>query len=103
MNIKIKTLRTVLSQSIDEIDAGNCNLNEDEIEDLIETLTFINKEKKRISKAYACERILHINSNKFDYLQRKGIIPKGRKDVSFNELSYSLKDFDEALKYLADE
>ena len=100
MNIKIKTLRTILSQSIAEIDSGNCNLSEEEIESIIDSLSSINKEKKRVSKVYACKHILHINSNKFDYLQRKGVIPQGRKDKHFNELSYSLKDFDEAIKYI---
>lgn len=30
----------------------------------------------------------------FDNYVRAGIIPKGKKEVGFNELSWSLKDFD---------
>lgn len=56
---------------------------------------------KWIPKAYACEHVLHITSNKFDYLVRKGIIPHGRKRLGFNELSWVLKDLDEAKRYLA--
>lgn len=50
---------------------------------------------------YACEHVLHITSNKFDYLVRKGIIPYDRKRLGFNELSWVLKDLDEAKRYLA--
>lgn len=38
------------------------------------------------------------NNNKifatFDNYVRAGIIPKGKKEIGFNELSWSLKDFD---------
>lgn len=30
----------------------------------------------------------------FDNYVRAGIIPKGKKEIGFNELSWSLKDFD---------
>lgn len=50
--------------------------------------------KKRISKAYACEHILHCSPATFDNYVRAGIIPKGKKEIGFNELSWSLKDFD---------
>lgn len=32
--------------------------------------------------------------NTFDNYVRAGIIPKGKKEIGFNELSWSLKDFD---------
>lgn len=46
------------------------------------------------SKAYACEHILHCSPATFDNYVRAGIIPKGKKEIGFNELSWSLKDFD---------
>lgn len=61
----------------------------------------LNKGVATVSKAYACEHVLHITSNKFDYLVRKGIIPHGRKRLGFNKLSWVLKDLDEAKRYLA--
>lgn len=76
------------------IDAGNSNLNEEEMEELVKTLSVLNKGVKRISKAYACEHILHCSSATFDNYVRAGIIPKGKKEIGFNELSWSLKDFD---------
>ena len=58
------------------------------------TISTLNKGVKRISKAYACEHILHCSPATFDNYVRAGIIPKGKKEVGFNELSWSLKDFD---------
>ena len=60
----------------------------------IKTLSVLNKGVKRISKAYACEHILHCSPATFDNYVRAGIIPKGKKEIDFNELSWSLKDFD---------
>ena len=58
------------------------------------TIAVLNKGVKRISKAYACEHILHCSPATFDNYVRAGIIPKGKKEIGFNELSWSLKDFD---------
>lgn len=64
------------------------------MEELVKTLSVLNKGVKHISKAYACEHILHCSPATFDNYVRAGIIPKGKKEISFNELSWSLKDFD---------
>lgn len=64
------------------------------MEELVKTLSVLNKGFKRISKAYACEHILHCSPATFDNYVRAGIIPKGKKEIGFNELSWSLKDFD---------
>lgn len=61
---------------------------------LLKHYLLLNKGVKRISKAYACEHILHCSPATFDNYVRAGIIPKGKKEVGFNELSWSLKDFD---------
>lgn len=43
---------------------------------------------------YSGEHILHCSPATFDNYVRAGIIPKGKKEIGFNELSWSLKDFD---------
>lgn len=63
---------------------------------LLILLSVLNKGVKRISKTYACEHILHCSPATFDNYVRAGIIPKGKKEIGFNELSWSLKDFDGA-------
>lgn len=100
MNNLINLLRKELVSAIENIDCGNSNLTEEEMSELIDMLSQINKSKATVSKAYACEHILHINQNKFDYLVRQGIIPKGRKRLGFHELSWTIKDFDAAIEYL---
>ena len=100
MNATILALRAVLKESLDNIDAGNTNISEEHANVLIDLIGTINKPKKRISKAFACEHILHINSNKFNYLLSKGVIPPGKHELGFHELSWSIADFDDALDYL---
>lgn len=47
---KIKLIKTLLQESINNIDAGNSNLSEDEENELIESLININRGIKRYSK-----------------------------------------------------
>lgn len=96
-----KALVAILENTLENVNAGNTNITEEEASVIIDYLTMLNKGVVTVSKAYACEHVLHITSNKFDYLVRKGIIPNGRKRLGFNELSWVLKDLDEAKRYLA--
>lgn len=96
MNVKIRLLRGLLEEAINNIDAGNSNHTEEELNAIIDDLTKLNRGIKRISKTYACEKILHCSSSTFDTYVKLGIIPPGHKEVGFKELSWSSKDFDEA-------
>lgn len=100
MNPKILALRAVLKDSLDRIDAGNTNISEEHVNVLIDLIGTINKPEKRISKAFACEHILHINTNRFNYLLSKGIIPPGKHTLGFHELSWNIADFDDTIEYL---
>ena len=66
MNVKLKILRKVLEEAINNIDAGNSNHSDDELDDIISSLTKLNRGIKRISKREACERILHCSPSSFD-------------------------------------
>lgn len=96
-----KALVAILENTLENVNAGNTNITEEEASVIIDHLTMLNKGVATVSKDYACEHVRHITSNKFDYLVRKGIIPHGRKRLGFNELSWVLKDLDEAKRYLA--
>lgn len=98
MNVKIRLLRGLLEETIKNIDAGNSNHTEEELNAIIDDLTKLNRGIKRISKTYACEKILHCSPSTFDTYVKLGIIPPGHKEVGFKELSWSPKDFDEANK-----
>lgn len=63
MNVKLKILRKVLEEAINNIDAGNSNHSDDELDDIISSLTKLNRGIKRISK-------VAIAANE-QYLERK--------------------------------
>lgn len=94
MNVKLKVLRKVLEEAIANIDAGNSNHSDDELDDIISSLTKLNRGIKRISKREACERILHCSPSSFDNYIKLGLIPRGHKEYGFKELNWSEKDFD---------
>lgn len=94
INVKLKILRKVLEEAINNIDAGNSNHSDDELDDIISSLTKLNRGIKRISKREACERILHCSPSTFDNYIKLGLIPRGHKEYGFKELSWSEKDFD---------
>lgn len=99
INVKLRILRGLLEECINNIDAGNSNHNEEELNDIIKNLTKLNRGIKRISKREACERILHCSPSTFDNYLKIGLIPPGHKEYGFKELSWSEKDFDEATLY----
>lgn len=71
MNVKIRLLRGLLEEAIKNIDAGNSNHTEEELNAIIDDLTKLNRGIKRISKTYACEKILHCSPSTFDtYVKR---------------------------------
>lgn len=78
-----KALVAILENTLENVNAGNTNITEEEASVIIDHLTMLNKGVATVSKAYACEHVLHITSNKFDYLVRKGIIPHGRKHFNY--------------------
>ena len=91
INVKIRILRGLLEEAINNIDAGNSNHTEEELNEIIDDLTKLNRGVKRISKTYACEKILHCSPSTFDTYVKLGIIPPGHKEVGFKELSWSEK------------
>ena len=99
MNLKLKILRDVLLETVNNIDAGNTNKSEEELDEIINILSTLNRGVHRISKRYACDKILHCSLSTFDNYLALGLIPPGRKEVGFKELSWREKDFDEAVMY----
>lgn len=95
MDVRLKLIRELLVEVINKIDSGNSNYNSDELDVIVKDLTKLNRGIKRISKRYACDKILHCSSSTFDNYLKLGLIPPGHKEVGFKELSWSEKDFDE--------
>lgn len=99
INTRLRILRKLLEESINNIDAGNSNHSEKELDAIIKDLTKLNRGIKRISKREACEKILKCSPSTFDNYVKIGLIPKGHKEAGFKELSWSERDFDEATMY----
>lgn len=93
----LKIIRNLLAKIIDDIDAGNSNITEDEAIKLIGTLKELTDKEKRLSEYAAC-RYLNISRATFDNYVREGKLPGGKHEIGFKELSWSRKDLDNFIK-----
>lgn len=93
----IKLIKTYLVKIIDDIDAGNTNISEEEAVELLDTLKRLTDKEERVSKYKACE-YLNVSRATFDKYIREGKLPKGTKEAGFKELSWSKKDLDEFIR-----
>lgn len=99
MSVKLKIIKELLLESVDKIDSGTSNKSDEELDEIIKFLTKMNRGVKRFSKYQACKDILHCSQSTFNLYLGLGIIPPGKKEVGFHELSWSEEDFDEAIQY----
>ena len=100
MNPKIKIIRQLLSQVIDDIDNGNYNRTDDEINAAIDALSLLNYGIKRYSKRWLCDNILHCSESCFNHYLSIGIITAGDKvGIGFKEKSWSINDMKQAIEY----
>lgn len=93
----LKVIRNLLMKIVDDIDAGNPNITEEEAVKLIGTLKELSDKERRLSKYAACE-YLNVSRATFDNYVREGKLPKGKHEVGFKELSWSKKDLDEFVR-----
>ena len=78
---------------VEDIDAGNTNLNEEEAIELTDTIVSLVDRTRRMSKYEACQ-YLNISRATFDNYVREGKLPKGTKEAGFKKLSWSRKELD---------
>ena len=93
MNILLNVIKEELLKIVDNIDAGNSNISEEEGASIISTLKAFTEKDVPMSK-YQAFNYLHISRATFDNLVREGKIPQGKKQQGFNELQWFKKDFD---------
>ncbi len=89
----IKLIKKYLLKIVDDIDAGNSNLTEDEAVELVDTLKRLTDKDKRLSKYESC-KYLTISRATFDNYVREGKLHRGKHEAGFKELSWSQKDLD---------
>ena len=89
----LSTIRTLLAKIVDDIDAGNSNITEEEGQKIISMLSEISDD--RMSKYQACQ-YLNVSRATFDNLVRDGFLPEGRHQAGFKEKYWRRTDI---LKY----
>lgn len=100
MNAKIKIVRELLLKVVDDIDNGNYNRTDEEINAAIDSLSILNYGIKRYSKRWLCDNILHCSESCFNNYLALGIIPAGDKvGIGFKEKSWSINDMQNAIIY----
>ena len=93
----IKILRKYLLNLVDDIDAGNTNINEDEALKLCGIVKEITRKDERMSK-YKAYTYLNVSRATFDNYVAEGLLPKGIKEAGYKELSWYKKDLDKFIK-----
>lgn len=92
----LRVIRNILQNLINDIDAGNSTLTEEEAIKIIEKLRRLT-DKSRFSKYSACQ-YLNISRATFDNYVREGKIPRGKHEKGFKELSWSKQDLDKFIE-----
>ena len=93
----INILKQYLLKIVDDIDAGNSNISEEDTIKLCDTLKEYTRQDKRMSK-YAAYTYLNVSRAQFDNYIAEGFIPKGVKEIGYKELSWYKKDLDAFIK-----
>lgn len=78
----LNVIRSLLAKLINDIDAGNSNITEEEGSKIIDMLSVV--ADGRMSKYQACQ-YLNISRATFDNLVRDGFLPEGKHQAGFKE------------------
>lgn len=97
----LKVIRNLLQGIIEDINAGNSNIDECEEIEVIDFLKRLTDRQVRMSKYEAC-RYLNVSRATFDNYVRAGKIPRGKKVAGFKELSWSRKELDDSIIRIKD-
>lgn len=95
----MKIIKKLLNQIIDNIDAGNSAMTEEEAIKAIEMLKEYADKGEGMSKYSACQ-YLNVSRATFDNLVREGKLPKGKHVIGFKELRWYKKELDKYIKKL---
>lgn len=87
-------IRDIMMSKINDLDAGNSNIDEETALSIMKTIDDSTNMNKRISKYKACQ-LLHISRATFDNYVREGKLPKGEHTIGFKELGWTMKDIND--------
>lgn len=89
----LKVIRNLLVKIINDIDADNSNITENEAMELTKVLQSYTDKTVKMSKYQACQ-YLNVSRATFDNYIREGKLSRGKKEAGFKELFYTQKDLD---------
>ena len=92
----LDVIKKLLQGVIDDIDAGNTNITEDEGIEIIHALRELRMDKP-MSK-YQAYTYLNISRATFDNYVKEGKLPQGKKIEGFKELFWNKKELNKAKK-----
>lgn len=98
----LKLIRDHLLKIVDDIDAGNSNMSEEEELKLLNMAVNLTDKTKKLSKYQACQ-YLNVSRATFDNYVREGKLPRGVHQAGFKELSWTQKDLDNFIKQSKDD
>lgn len=87
----LQVIKEQLLRVVDDIDAGNTNMTEEEEIKVAKFLNRTLRKDKPINK-YQAYTYLGISRAKFDNMVREGLIPHGKKEAGSRELRWYKKD-----------
>lgn len=93
----LKVIRNLLLKIVNNIDAGNSNITENEAIELAKVLQSYTDKTVKMSK-YQAYQYLNVSRAIFDNYVREGRLPRGKKEAGFKELFWAQKDLDEFIK-----
>lgn len=86
-------LKLGLEQIINNIDCGNSNATDEEIDGILDVVNKTTNTQNKLSKYQAC-KYLNVSRATFDNWVRDGKVPKGKKEQGFKELFWIKSDLD---------
>lgn len=89
--VLMTALKTLLQKLINDIDSGNSNMSEEEIQEVIDRLKEYTRKDVPLSK-YQAYTYLNMSRAKFDNLVKEGRLPRGQKVAGFKELRWYKRD-----------
>lgn len=93
----LRIIKEQLLKIVNDIDCGNTNISEDEMLQVAEVLNRVTYKSERLSKYQSCQ-YLNVSRATFDNYVKNGLLPRGKKEAGFKELSWSKSDLDAFIK-----
>lgn len=93
----LRLIRDKLLQIVEDIDAGNSKLAEEETIILAKTLQALTDKTIKLSKYQACQ-MLNMSRATFDNNIREGKLPRGKKVAGFKELQWEKRDLEKYIR-----